>query len=55
MDKRKVKWSKERKERWLASRWGGKTQKKGCFEPNSNKSFEVNTPQNQPMPPDSTT
>ena len=27
MDKRKGKWSKERKERWLASRWGGKVQK----------------------------
>jgi len=26
MDKRKVKWSEERKERWLASRWGGKGQ-----------------------------
>ena len=26
MDKRKVKWSKERKERWLAARWGRKEQ-----------------------------
>ena len=49
MDKRKEKWSKERKERWLASRWGGKTQKKGCFEPNSNNLKRDDTPQITPI------
>ena len=49
MDKRKVKWSKERKERWVTSRWGGKTQKKGCFEPNSNSLKRDDTTQITPI------